>query len=343
MVRDDAPRLKRCIESARKAVDEVVVLDTGSKDDSVEVAKAAGAKVSEIEWPGSFSVGLNTLLDRVETDWVLRLDSDEWFELDARQPLLKAMSRKDAYGYKLVRRDIRPDGRFGEIAVFRLWRNDPRLRYEGLVHENIGNPGIEAAFPNMLLGNLSLWFWHDGYAKGSEEKIRRNLALLEKELADRPNQPYYQAMRAIMFRDLGDPRSLPEMERVARAEVEKPEPSTKMLAGLFLAFLEDLPDARLREPWVQRIVDRAWEWFGSYPGVLWAVGIAQTRRHDWREALKALLKLEELAETGRYDRSLSFDPSILGPHLWNALGYAAQQAGRFDICERCARRLQAGR
>src|SRR5436190_1781549 len=122
MVRDEEQRLKRCLDSAKNAVDEIVVLDTGSKDNSMAVAKDCGAQVSQIEWPGSFSVAMNTLLDQITTDWTLRLDSDEWFGMDAREPLQDAMAVEDNYGYKLTMRDLLPAGGYREFGVFRLWR-----------------------------------------------------------------------------------------------------------------------------------------------------------------------------------------------------------------------------
>ncbi|MEA2552041.1 MAG: hypothetical protein QOJ65_217 [Fimbriimonadaceae bacterium] len=342
MVRDDAARLKRCIDAAQKAVDQVVVLDTGSKDDTVEVARAAGAHVEQIEWPGSFSIGLNRLLDMVTTDWVLRLDSDEWFEADPKERLLKLMGKKDVYGHKLIRRDILEDGRFREISIFRLWRNDPRLRYEGLVHENISNRGIEEAFARMTVGNSSLWFWHDGYSKGSEAKLRRNIELIENELTARPDQPYYQAMRAVMYRDLEDPRASALIEQAADEALTQKEASTRMVAGVFSSLLQDTPDDQLNSTRVSSVIERAWQWFPDYPGVLWAIGTAELRRQNSKGSLKAFLALEELAASGRYERTMPFDPAILGAHLWNALGYAAQQVGRHDILERCARKLQNG-
>src|SRR5689334_18098082 len=131
MVRDEAVRLKRCLESARDAFDEIVVLDTGSKDDTVAVARSLGARVSEMEWPGSFSVAFNTLLDEIRTDWTFRLDSDEWFGVEPGSPIRDAMQDDTKYGYKLQMRDILPTGGHREFALFRMWRTNPAMRYRG--------------------------------------------------------------------------------------------------------------------------------------------------------------------------------------------------------------------
>jgi len=343
MVRDDAARLKRCIDSVKDAVDEIVVLDTGSKDDTVEVAKSSGARVEQVAWDGSFSNGLNRLLHEIKTDWTLRLDSDEWFDNDPTDSLHHAISQKDRYGFRIVRRDILPDQRYREISIFRLWRTHPALRYEGLVHENITNESIAQAFPGLKVEALPLWIWHDGYADQTNAKLERNIKLLEEELRIRPNQPYYRAMRAIMYRDLGDPRSLGELEKVADEALQGSTPATRMYAGVFSSLLQTTPEDRICENRITKVIEKSWQWFGNYPGVLWAIGLAETRRSNLEQALRAYIRLQELADSGKYEVSMPFDPSILGPYLWNALGFTANRLGRFDIAQRCANKLMAVR
>ena len=343
MVRNDARRIKRCIESLRGMVDEAVVLDTGSTDDTVAEAKAAGARVVEAAWDGSFSNGLNRLLPLIKTDWTLRLDSDEWFENDPADALQEAMSRKDRYGYRLIRRDVLPDGSYREISIFRLWKTSAELRYEGIVHENITNASIEKAFPRQTVEALALWFWHDGYADPTNDKLQRNIKLLEEELAQRPDQPYYRAMRAVMYRDLHDERALTELEKVADEALAETSPSTRMYAGVFSALLHEIPEDRASERRIANVIDKSWKWFSDYPGVLWSIGLAETKRKDFEKATRAYLRLEDLAQSGRYETSLPFDRAILGPHLWNALGFAASRAGRMDIAERCAHRLMTSK
>jgi len=338
MVRDEAVRLKRCLESARDAVDEIVVLDTGSKDDTVAVAKSLGARVSEMEWPGSFSMAFNTLLDEIKTDWTLRLDSDEWFGVEPKAPLRDAMSDSRKYGYKLLMRDILPTGDYREFALFRMWRSHPLMRYRGAVHENIPNEVISEVYSNMTVGQLPVWVWHDGYATGVN-KSARNLALIEKELAERPDQPYYQAMRALMYRDAEDPRTAELFDEIIDAAVKSSTPSTRMLASVFIAAMTDANEKDICDERLTKVIDRSWRWFGNYPGVIWAIGTAELKRKNLQEALRAYLRLEELAESGQYERSIPFNSSILGPSLWHGLGFVAQQLGRNDIAERCMRRL----
>src|SRR5207244_12689176 len=127
-----------------------------------------------------------------------------------------------------------PAGGYREFSIFRLWRNHPKLRYQGAIHENIPNEAITEAFPGMKLGELSLWLWHDGYVQGNKNKSNRNLDLLEKELAQNPHQPYYQAMRALMYREANKPGALELLRSVADEALEAEWPSTRMLANVFI-------------------------------------------------------------------------------------------------------------
>src|SRR2546423_3280022 len=103
MVRDDASRLQRCLDSMRRHVDEIVVLDTGSVDDSVEVATAHRARIQKIEWPNDFGAALNVLLGMIRTTWTLRLDSDEWFDPEPAAGLRNLLKDESTFGFRLIR------------------------------------------------------------------------------------------------------------------------------------------------------------------------------------------------------------------------------------------------
>src|SRR5437868_4083056 len=104
MVRDDARRLDRCLLSLQDHVGEIVVLDTGSTDDSVEVAESHKAKVEKIEWPNDFSKALNVLLAMVHTPWTLRLDSDEWIDPKQAGELRNLVKEEHSSAFRLIRR-----------------------------------------------------------------------------------------------------------------------------------------------------------------------------------------------------------------------------------------------
>jgi len=335
MVRDDAERLRRAIRSCKNAVDEVVILDTGSKDDTVAIAKTEGARVEEIEWPNNFSVALNQLLEKVNTDWVLRLDSDEWFEIDPTTVVRECASDADAFGFRIVRRDIQPGGGFEEISLIRLWRHSAELKYQGIVHENIPISSFQQVWPHKVEKSAPLWFWHDGYGSGHLEKIRRNVPLMERELLENPESAYFQAMLAKGYKDIGDPRALPLMLKMADEALAEKEAPTPILSVVFTEILNSVTGPDLKTARTDQFLLRALHWFGNVPQVVVAASNLELRRGQKDRALELLLVLEEMATTGVYDRSMPVNPALFGKPFWQHLDRIADQLRRYEICKRC--------
>ncbi len=86
IVKNGERDLPDCLASVRGVVDEIVVADTGSSDASIEIARAAGARVISIPWENDFAKARNLSLAEVTSDWLLLLDADE--RLDAGAPTL---------------------------------------------------------------------------------------------------------------------------------------------------------------------------------------------------------------------------------------------------------------
>lgn len=78
IVKDEQNNLPNTLESVKALVDEIVILDTGSTDSTVQIAKSYGAKVREgFPWSDDFALARNEALEMVQSDWVLVLDADE--------------------------------------------------------------------------------------------------------------------------------------------------------------------------------------------------------------------------------------------------------------------------
>lgn len=193
IVRNEARCLARCLGSVAPWVDKMVVLDTGSTDDSVAIAQAAGAEVHHLPWPDSFSIARNHLLDLADSDWALMLDADEWLVTGGE--LLREWCDGPA---RLGRVCIHNQHDDGETAT-RSWitRLIPRgARYQGRVHEQVASPLPRVPLP--------LHVAHDGYlAAQIAPKRNRNHILLLRDLAEQPDDPYlhYQIARDARMRD----------------------------------------------------------------------------------------------------------------------------------------------
>ncbi len=195
IVKDGGEPLSRCLESARGVADEVVVVDTGSRDDSVKRARAAGARVLHHEWSDDFAAARNVGLEQARGEWVLLLDCDERFEPPRPRALREALSRPHYQGYFLPVESELAGGERLESTILRLWRHSQDVRFRFPIHEQV-LPDLEVAAERegrrfAVLADVRIV--HDGYtpaAIAAHDKVARNLRLFRKAVAERPDEPY---------------------------------------------------------------------------------------------------------------------------------------------------------
>lgn len=182
IARDEAPRIARLLASVAPWVDEMVVLDTGSQDDTPEIAVAQGARVGRFDWCDDFAAARNAALDLAGADWHLVLDADEWL-IDGG-PLLQQLRRTaPAFAGSIALVDHFDDGQ-PRTAHLRLTRVLPgAVRYAGRVHEQ-----PQHRLPTQA---LALQVGHDGYLpQRLQAKRGRNRRLLAQALAAAPDDAY---------------------------------------------------------------------------------------------------------------------------------------------------------
>ena len=195
IVRDEATQIEDCLRSVQGFVDEMVVVDTGSTDNTVALAEGMGARVERIAWPGDFAPARNQALAWVSGDWVLVLDADERLRPEAMAPLRALMAQPDVLLINLLRHE-RGAVQSPYSNVSRLFRRHPAIRWSRAYHSMVDDSVAE------LLQQESHWriadcpepaLLHDGYrpellAQGN--KPQRLRQAMEAELLERPGDPY---------------------------------------------------------------------------------------------------------------------------------------------------------
>jgi glycosyltransferase involved in cell wall biosynthesis len=197
IARNEARCIARCLTSARPHVDAMIVLDTGSTDDTVAIAEACGATVHHFDWCDDFSAARNAALDHSDADWNLILDADDWVEGDAGalgpQTLPAAPAPARFVGCVRIINRASADQPVTRKFIPRLL---PRgVRYEGRIHEQPVSP-----LPMVL---LPLKLRHDGFEEAQlMRKAGRNEAILRAELDANPDDSYlwYQLGREHLVR-----------------------------------------------------------------------------------------------------------------------------------------------
>ncbi len=209
IVRDAAALLPQCLQSVRGVVQEMVVADTGSRDDSKEIALALGARVIQIPWHNDFAAARNLCLDAVNSDWVLSLDADELLDPTAAGKLAPLLANSSVSGYQVtIRNFVRslqdriwdqpaipndsplPSGKqfpaYVDHQNVRLFRNEKSIRFVGRVHESVG--------PSLLKQKRAIvpadfLIYHFGLTATAEDRAAKNIFYRElgrQKLLDMP-------------------------------------------------------------------------------------------------------------------------------------------------------------
>ncbi|MGL4913798.1 MAG: glycosyltransferase [Romboutsia sp.] len=197
IVKNEEKNINRCLQSIKHIADEVIIVDTGSTDETVSIAKKFGAKVIDVEWTNDFSQARNISLENATKNWILVLDADEEisFEEGAKlKNILKLNSKLEAFHLRLVNMVSNVD--IGDSIVLRLFKNNVKYRFEGKMHEQIVH-SIERNSNGSLIGSTDIKIKHYGYDPNLadlEKKQQRNMDLLNSYPLEKRDGYFYYSL-----------------------------------------------------------------------------------------------------------------------------------------------------
>lgn len=193
IVRNEEIHLAQCLDSIQQSADELIVVDTGSTDQTVQIAASHGAHVVHMAWADDFAKARNFGIGQARTLWILVLDADERLAEDTDMLQLRNMllhSKETAY--RVVIENAVLGQRIRHEAI-RLFRADQGYRYIGAIHEQLvaGEPGQWRDVDGPSSG---LRLQHDGYDLGELARkgtAERNDRIIRKQLAEQPDSPFH--------------------------------------------------------------------------------------------------------------------------------------------------------
>ncbi|MFB5764127.1 glycosyltransferase [Paenibacillus medicaginis] len=212
IVKNEEEYLPKCLGSVQGVVDEIIIVDTGSTDATIAIARAYGAKVIPMPWQDSFADARNRGFEEATGDWILWLDADEEMDVDEAGKLKELLNREaireqKIEGIQLVFCHHVEGGGTEEVQLLRMVRNRPQYRFEGRIHEQI-LPGMLKCNPGLQLGQVDIHVHHYGYLLKNiiaQDKKRRNRTLLQQVMAESPENPeyfYYWGVELLRMNDL---------------------------------------------------------------------------------------------------------------------------------------------
>lgn len=249
IVKNEEKTLRVCLESVKDIVDEIIVVDTGSTDNTIQVAKSFGAIVEKFEWIDDFSAARNRSLERATGDWILYLDADEKITPENGQMIREAIRHPDLTAVNMIEHIPQEKGNLFKTAssdYCRLFRNDPKIRFAGRIHEQI-LPSINSINGKVLKSSIRIDHW--GFAISEEKRktrAERNLKLILLELEEDPSKnddPFTHfnigMTYAAMGRNSEAKSSLLKSTEIHDSTMKNEIRSTAMAKAAQLAFMED--------------------------------------------------------------------------------------------------------
>lgn len=198
-----------CLESLQSIVDEIIVIDTGSVDQTIAVAKAFHAKVYHYEWQEDFAATKNFALEKVSGDWIIFLDADEYFAPETignvRNVINKHANECDAYLLKMINIDVDNGNKYlDDFFAMRIFKNSKILCFFGKVHEELRFiDGKRKAL--YQVDEKEIVLYHTGYSKKRMKlKCQRNLKILLAELKENPQDINLYRYLADVYHGLED-------------------------------------------------------------------------------------------------------------------------------------------
>ncbi|MEK6919028.1 MAG: glycosyltransferase [Nanoarchaeota archaeon] len=255
IVKNESLFLEECLESIKDVVDEIIIVDTGSTDNTKEIAKKYTQKVYDFEWSGDFSKARNYALSKATSDWVLSIDADEKISVVDKKKLLELTNNNevDAYylkwrdysnsegtqGWKSNKNDNYKENKgflgFTETPVLRLFKNNRSYKFVGTIHETIAE---SIKNNNGIIYDCDLVIHHYGHLRTKEEQDYAKMLKERITKKDFNDEEEYFILYEI-GRELTIKNNLEEAKKYFELSIEKnPDyaPSLSSLGAIHINF-----------------------------------------------------------------------------------------------------------
>jgi tetratricopeptide (TPR) repeat protein len=328
IVKNEERFLEKCLSSIENHADDIVVVDTGSKDTSRQIALDHGARVIDTLWNGDFAKARNLGLDAARGDWILYIDADERLVRFDRTNIEPIFADPACVACTVA---FHPSRGYTAYREMRVFRSRPDIRFKGKIHETV-MPDLQVLRDRqgMVFRDIDATIEHDGYDGDQRHKFERNIPLLHARLAQEPDHVYCRDHLGQCLLGLGDENGA---EREFRAAIESSRHSATASAADSLPYLhlatllmDSGKDAR-------GIIVEATGRFPENHALTWLHARMHFECGQYASALKMFERVEEADLAASAHDRVAYDRSIFGPALYVALGQCLLKLGRYEESE----------
>lgn len=206
ITKNEELNIKRCINSIKHIADEIVIVDTGSTDNTVNIAKKLGAIIHFHKWENDFSIARNQALSYCTKEWILMLDADESISAYDGKRLKSILDdNQNLDGVYLRLCNLIDNTVINETSSLRVFKNSPIHRYTGRLHEQIyfsiteNNPDAKLVTTDIVLNH----YGYDHNIVDMNKKIERNIFVLEGS-PDKDKDGFFYFNLATEYSKLGN-------------------------------------------------------------------------------------------------------------------------------------------
>jgi tetratricopeptide (TPR) repeat protein len=328
IVRDEEGNLPRLLESIEGLADEVIIVDTGSRDATVRIAEDFGARVYHFPWRDDFSAARNESLKHATKDFILWLDGDDELPESEHHKIRVHLRRHPGAGVYLK---THVEGEEQALQL-RIFPNHRGVHFEGRIHEQAIHSLEANGIPTFVCGAFVL---HHGYEEPEAvaEKVERNKKILEEEAAEHPENLDTLFFLSRTCRGLGEiEQSIALLDRVISACAEELTP--RRLTAFKLALLDKgmILDALGRAEEALEVLEYA---KSRVPGFVLIPATKGKIHYERKEYAKAFEELLPLKDVSFEEETTPINIGQMKRWLSRALGVSALFVENFAVAEEC--------
>ncbi|MFH1993503.1 MAG: glycosyltransferase [Pseudomonadota bacterium] len=338
IVKNEEAFLDQCVKSVRDYVDEIIIVDTGSTDRTVEIARQYTDKVYLHPWEGSFSKARNQALGYATCDWIFQIDGDEELVCGSGEKIREAVrdaGPADAFHVNIIS-TYSNGAKRARHNFERLFRNNGVIHYEGIVHNR-----VEGA---SKIKESKIELMHYGYdvdEKKAHEKFLRTSDLLKKQIAENPGDPmpHHYLGTSYLSRGMNEDAARESVKAIELAERKNDDHPLYLWArhNAAIAFFR-MGDLDKAKQYSLDALRKYPEHLDSYYTLTMVAG----ERGQWRDVLShgaRFLELRDIFEKNPERAGLVINttmnevPSVhlLIGHAWHALGEISKMQKEYQL------------
>ena len=295
IVKNEEKNMANWLAGIGELADEKIVVDTGSTDRTIEIARQAGAEVYPYTWQDDFAAAKNYALDQAAGQWIIFLDADEYFEPETqrqiRQYLEEIHGNSRIAGLVTAYYNIDMDQHNKWLSLgyqMRIFRHEKKLRFEGAIHERVINRGTGGR-----IFKLSKFvFYHTGYSTHIvQTKLERNLRIMLADIENGANKSRYYSPLMDCYYAKHDYVKAAEYARLAIADKDALVGQT---VRQYTCLFDSLHFTGHSEAELQAVLDEAMAACPGYPEQLCQQGYLHYEHGRYDQAERFLLQAMQL-------------------------------------------------